>query len=109
MTFAQTLAALPSRQRELFRALQEHGDWARPLDLGGGDGSHHSKTLRTLVAKGLVDAERRAVGVTGGSWLYRARESLAPTTADTLKSRLPRPEPISRGELLDAFDLRRIA
>ena len=89
-TFAAVIAALPERQREVFRLLQVHGDWARPLDVGGSDASHHSKTLRTLVAKGLVDAMHRAVGMTGGSWMFRARETLGPMEPGTIRERLPK-------------------
>lgn len=29
--------------------------WARPLDLGGSNGSHHSNTLNRLAKKGMVN------------------------------------------------------
>lgn len=29
--------------------------WARPLDLGGSNGSHHSNTLNKLAKKGMVN------------------------------------------------------
>lgn len=101
MTFAQAMLALPPRQRELFRVLEDYGGWATPVDVGGSNGSHHSKTLRTLAAKGLVDAEWRSVDGTtpaptyvrgrpgGGSWLYRTRETLAPAATGTIKERYP--------------------
>jgi hypothetical protein len=50
--------------------------WWRPMDLGGHDGSHHSRTLAKLVKLGL--AERRQRGsLTGirGSWEYRALDT----------------------------------
>jgi hypothetical protein len=36
--------------------------WARPLDLGGTDSSHHGATLRRLAARGLVD-QRNVPGI----------------------------------------------
>ncbi len=33
--------------------------WARPLDVGGGNGSHHSATLAKLEAHGLVQSKQR--------------------------------------------------
>lgn len=35
------------------------GGWARPLDIGGRDASHHSNTLRRLAERGLVDMKQR--------------------------------------------------
>jgi hypothetical protein len=32
--------------------------WARPMDCGGHDGSHHSKTLQKLARMGFVDTDR---------------------------------------------------
>lgn len=45
-------------------------EWARPMDLGGRDASHHSGTLKRLVAQGLA-ATRQYGGeaATGpGAW-----------------------------------------
>lgn len=33
--------------------------WCRPMDVGGGNGSHHSATLMKLYRAGLVDAKQR--------------------------------------------------
>lgn len=30
----------------------DHSSWARPMDVGGHDGSHHSATLRSLARRG---------------------------------------------------------
>lgn len=76
MTLAQVVAELTPRQRELFRALEEHGGWASPADLGGTSGSHHTHTLRALVAKGIVEKTQTEVFRSGR---YRARETVAPT------------------------------
>jgi hypothetical protein len=51
---------LTDRQRDLLGSLAVFGDWARPMDIGARDGSHHTATLRALVKKGL--AERRLRG-----------------------------------------------
>lgn len=68
---------LTANQYEVLCALQVWEEnceddtvWARPMDIGGYDGSHHSKTLGQLVDKGLVKKYRRQVGVSGGSNLY---------------------------------------
>lgn len=50
--------------------------WWRPMDVGGFDGSHHSRTLAKLVKLGL--AERRQRGSLAGirsSWEYRALDT----------------------------------
>lgn len=44
-----TLAAWGGRDRE----------WARPMDIGARDGSHHTATLRALIAKKLVERKLR--------------------------------------------------
>ena len=41
--------------------------WARPLDLGGSNGSHHSGTLNRLAQKGLVNFRFRE-GVEPPEW-----------------------------------------
>lgn len=50
--------------------------WWRPMDLGGHDGSHHSRTLAKLVRLGLAERRQRgALCATRGSWEYRALET----------------------------------
>lgn len=63
------------RQRELLRALcdVDGDDFVRPMDVGGTDGSHHSKTLRQLVAKGYAERRERG-GWTRNAWGYRATD-----------------------------------
>lgn len=39
-------------------ALAAYGDWARPMDVGARDGSHHSATLSALASRGLVDRKK---------------------------------------------------
>ena len=49
--------------------------WSRPLDVGGGSGSHHSATLARLAAKGLTERRQRsALSGRRGSWEYRISE-----------------------------------
>jgi len=60
--------------------------WATPLDLGAGNGSHHSQTLAKLVRRGLVEGFQRAgtirgvttargVGMSRGSKCYRITDA----------------------------------
>lgn len=51
--------------------------FARPLDIGGYNGSHHSATLRTLVRRGWVERQRRPGLHSGGrgSYVYRLTEA----------------------------------
>lgn len=55
--------------------------WCRPMDLGATDASSHSARLKRLVAKGLVQRERRnticnmIVRSARGSYLYSITEA----------------------------------
>ena len=51
---------LTPRQLDVLDSLKVFGDWARPMDIGARDGSHHTATISALVRKGL--AERRLRG-----------------------------------------------
>ena len=75
---------LTDREREVFRELEAfcrqadahpdwHAQWAKPMDVGGRDGSHHSYTLSRLVAKGLVERRPRGAASLRGSWQYRVK------------------------------------
>lgn len=74
---------LNERQLEVLRELEHanHGSkytllWARPLDVGGSNDSHHSKTLAALVKKGLVKRQQRsALNGSRGSWQYRITDA----------------------------------
>lgn len=48
---------------------------ARPMDIGGSDGSHHSATLKRLSERGLVERKRRGTLAnylnSRGSYCYR--------------------------------------
>jgi hypothetical protein len=76
------VSALTERQHDLLAVLSQPwaAEWARPMDLGASNGSHHSTTLRQLVRRGLVERIPRALARddvdrdgTGRakSWLYR--------------------------------------
>jgi hypothetical protein len=48
----------------------KHG--ARPMDLGGHNGTHHSATLNKLIRRGLVERTRRTGGSDSrGAYRYR--------------------------------------
>jgi hypothetical protein len=58
--------------------------WARPMDLGASNGSHHSGTLKKLVRKGYAERIPRSttrddIDVDGTkkakSWLYRITDA----------------------------------
>ena len=46
--------ALSDRQRVVLGSLAAYGGWARPMDVGARDGSHHSATLSGLARRGLA-------------------------------------------------------
>lgn len=82
---------MTERQFEVLNALYSHrgygrnstgnASWARPMDVGGRDGSHHSATLRALVRGGWalarkshsipcwVGETKRRTWVSGEGWL----------------------------------------
>ncbi|HSX22363.1 MAG TPA: hypothetical protein VLE97_06260 [Gaiellaceae bacterium] len=49
---------LSDRQLDVLDSLAAYGDWARPMDVGARDGSHHSATLSALVGRGLADRKK---------------------------------------------------
>ena len=74
------MLVLTARQLEVLQRLRDLDVWARPMDVGGTDCSHHSRTLRQLVAKGLVERAQRR-GLRGyldnyirGAYEYRLTE-----------------------------------
>lgn len=52
------IAQISDRQRGVLESLAAYGDWARPMDIGARDGSHHSATLSQLARHGLVDRKK---------------------------------------------------
>lgn len=72
---------LTERQHKIMRQLKGYSrrdiygrmiDWARPMDVGGYNGSHHPSTLNQLVKKGLVEKQRRCVSIQGAMGSCRA-------------------------------------
>lgn len=49
---------LSDRQRDVLGSLVVYGGWARPMDVGGTDGSHHSTTLSQLATRGLAERKK---------------------------------------------------
>ena len=49
---------ISDRQLDVLESLAVYGDWARPMDVGASDGSHHSATLGQLARHGLVDRKK---------------------------------------------------
>jgi hypothetical protein len=49
---------LSDRQRDVLDSLAVFGDWARPMDVGARDSSHHSATLSALSRRGLVERKK---------------------------------------------------
>jgi len=70
---SRLIPALCDRQRVLLANLVAFGGWARPRDIGGGDGSHHSAMLASLIGKGMAERKERG-GRTRMSYLYRATD-----------------------------------
>ena len=51
-------------------------NWARPMDVGGRSGSHHSATLSKCVRYGLaISRQRGALGFSRGSKEYQITEA----------------------------------
>lgn len=49
---------LSEQQLDVLDSLAVFGEWARPMDIGARDGSHHSTTLNSLAKRGLVDRKK---------------------------------------------------
>jgi len=52
------LLPLSARQREVLDILVGYKGWARPMDIGARDGSHHSATLSGLAKRALVERKK---------------------------------------------------
>lgn len=68
------MSSLTPREQRILDLLDD--EWQRPMDLGGGNSTHHSATLRNLVKKGYAEKRRRdslmnALGSSRGSYIYR--------------------------------------
>lgn len=71
---------LTAREREVLAQLKEDwpNEWVRPMDIGGRDGSDHSRVLKALAVKGLLErARRNSLANTSrdsrGSYVYRVQ------------------------------------
>ena len=55
--------SITPKQEDVLDSLAGFGgrkrEWARPMDIGARDGSHHTATLRALIAKKLVERRLR--------------------------------------------------
>jgi hypothetical protein len=49
---------LTPRQLDVLDSLKVLGNWARPMDIGARDSSHHSATLSRLANHGLVERKK---------------------------------------------------
>lgn len=49
---------ISDRQLDVLDSLAVFGDWARPMDIGARDGSHHSATLSQLARHDLVERQK---------------------------------------------------
>jgi hypothetical protein len=58
-TQAETLRALRGMLSDAGTPGPAKAGWARPLDIGGTSNSHHSNTLRRMVALGWVETDRQ--------------------------------------------------
>ena len=71
-------ATMRERDDEVLREMRGRG-WLRPLDVGGADGSHHSRTLARLVKRGQIERRQRgALGSSRPSYVYRLVTPAAP-------------------------------
>ena len=84
MTVASLQWTLSANQRQVVDSLAVYGGkdrvWARPMDIGGRDGSHHTGTLRGLMTKKIVERALRDtlmnfLGPGRGSYLYRLTDN----------------------------------
>ena len=68
---------LHARTVEVLTAMASSGlEWHRPMDVGGHDGSHHSRTLAAICERGWVERMPRISianerGSSRGSYRYR--------------------------------------
>lgn len=69
--------------------------WAKPMDFGGSNGSHHSATATKLARHGLVEVESPSVKHAGRSKYWRAGKLYRITAAGVaaLRKRWPDRKP----------------
>lgn len=64
-----TLGELVAANRNLMDVGHHRDGWAKPLDCGGSNGSHHSATLAKLASYGLADRKGYRPGIRH-VWMY---------------------------------------
>lgn len=73
-------ATLSPREAELLAEVKvmgfDVGEWFRPMDVGGRNGSDHSYVLGRLVAKGYLEARYRTGP--GGKWARGSKKYRLP-------------------------------
>ena len=63
---------LSENEMEVLENARGTSDWLRPMDFGGYDGSHHSRTAARLVRRGFMEREeRQSVARIRPVFLYR--------------------------------------
>ncbi len=64
---------LSTREQEVLDELRRYKNWARPMDIGGSDGSDHGRVLTKLVRMRLIDKRPRGGSIAGirKTWEYR--------------------------------------
>lgn len=80
-----TLHELAAANRNLADEGFRNG-WARAMDAGGWNGSHHSATLKKLVARGLVMASRQSFRISRTNMRPGIGYWITPAGIELLKS-----------------------
>jgi len=63
---------LKEHELEVLQELRAIGDWVTPRQVGGRDGSHHSRTLAKLCRLGLAEKDGSRGGWIRHAYKYRA-------------------------------------
>ena len=63
---------LKEHEAELLKELRAIGDWVTPREVGGHDGSHHSRTLAKLCKLGFAERDACRGGWIRHAYKYRA-------------------------------------
>lgn len=71
----ETLEALAFATRNHSEVDPDRGGWVMPMDCGGFNGSHHSKTLAKLASRGLCERKKYGGPRVKGSCRYRISEA----------------------------------
>jgi hypothetical protein len=79
----ETLRELEAANRS-FVQIGHRGGWAKPMDCGGFNGSHHSMTLAKLARAGLAERKGYSPGCRA-VWMYK----ITPQGLDRLSKHVP--------------------